>query len=140
MQEATLAYGADFAVAKEPGEAERSEPLLDELSIVIWLSEHPLAAAVATAQTTAINRRVFQVAMGSGEQRIHIFSGCGGGASLKLDGLPKPGSRAHSDSPGTGVGAEEVANQEVAAMKVLQVFIDHQSDEQVSPRALLVLG
>ena len=57
MQKVFLADRADFAVAKKAGEAERPKFLLDHLGIVTWAAEKILTAAIATAKTTAIERR-----------------------------------------------------------------------------------
>ena len=55
MEKITLAYGPNLAVAEKPGQAEGSEPLLNHFSVVIGLSEHVLAAPVATAKAAAVD-------------------------------------------------------------------------------------
>jgi len=73
MQETALAYRTYLTVTEETCQPQRSEPLLHKLSIMVGAAKHPLAASVATAQAASINRRVLQLAAGSGQQFVHVF-------------------------------------------------------------------
>ena len=47
---------------------------------------------------------------------------------------PGRGSGPHGQAAGLRIAAQDVAHQKIAAMKILQVFVDHQADEQIAPR------
>ena len=50
---------------------------------------------------------------------------------------PWRGQAPHGDAAGVGVGAQDVAHQEIAAVEILQVFVDDQADEQIAARLQL---
>jgi hypothetical protein len=104
------------------------------------LAEQAMAPSIATAQATPINDRVAQLPRGAGQQRGHVFGRCRGVASLELNRLTQPRPGADRDAPGARVGAQEIADEKVAAMKFLQVLVDDQSDEKVATCLFLVLG
>ncbi len=57
-----------------------------------------------------------------------------------MNGLAQARQRADGDAAGARVGAKQVADQEVAAMKFVEVLVDHQADEQIPARLLLFFG
>ncbi len=50
---------------------------------------------------------------------------------------PRRGNALTCNAPGARVGAEQLADQKIAAMKILQVFVHHQADEQITARRFL---
>ena len=69
-----------------------------------------------------------------------FFGGGGRRTPLELHGLPLARQGAHGNAAGPGVGAEQVANEEIAPMKFLEVFIDHEPDKQVAAGFFLFVG
>src|SRR5256885_593543 len=78
MQKVALANRPDFTVAKETGQAEGSEALLNHLGIVIRRSKHVLTAPIATAKTPAVNGGLAEASLGAGQKFVHVFSGRSG--------------------------------------------------------------
>src|ERR1035441_3953751 len=99
-----------------------------------------LSPPVATAQTAAVYRFVAQLLPGARQQFLHVLSGGILRPALELDRLAQARQRPHGNAPGARVGAQQVADQEVATVEVLQVLVDNQADEQVTACSLLLFG
>src|ERR1035437_8979376 len=140
MQKALFAHRPDLAVAEEARQTHRPEPLLDQLRVMMRTAKEILSPPVATAQTAAVYRFVAQLLPGARQQFLHVLSGGILRPALELDRLAQARQRPHGNAPGARVGAQQVADQEVATVEVLQVLVDHQPNEQVAARSLLLLG
>src|SRR5437870_2217566 len=92
-----VADRADFAVAEESSQSQRPQLFLNQTCVVVRLAEEPMPATVATAQAASVNPAVVQALFRSSEQRDHVFPGRCGVASLKLQGLARPGHCADRD-------------------------------------------
>src|SRR6266568_9604787 len=103
------------------------------------LAEQAVAAAVATAQARAVERFAGELLARAPQQGGDVFGAGGGVAALELDGLARPREGADGDDAGLGVRADEIADEKIAAVKVLEVLVDDQSDEQVAARFALFL-
>ena len=68
------------------------------------------------------------------EQFVHVLGRRRRVAPLKLHGLPRARQRADGQHAGARVGADEIAHEKIAAMKILEVFVDDKADEQVALR------
>ena len=121
MQEILFADGADLAVAEKAREADGAELILDTFGVVVGAAKEALAAAVATAQAPAINRRAFELFHGATEQFVHVFHRGGGGAALKLHGLARARESAHGNRPRFGIGAQEIAHEKIERA-VMEIF------------------
>src|SRR5947209_3229041 len=129
VEEVLFTNRTDFAVAEKTGEADRPEAILNAFGVVIGPAKEALAAAIATAQARTVNLRVAKLFGCAPEQLVHVFHGGGGGTALKLHRLAGARKGAHRDAAGTRVGAEQVANQKIAAMEIFEVLVHHQADE-----------
>ena len=133
MQETLVAHGTNFSVAEKSGKAERSELILNQIGIVIFAAEQSASPAVAAAQACPVNDPGLVLFAGRGEQNLQIVARRACVASLELDRLAGSGESAHGDAPGIRIGTEEVPDEEITALKILEVFVDHQADKQVTP-------
>lgn len=140
MEEVALADGADFAIAEKAGNTERAEFLLDHAGVVVGRAEKVLSAAVATAQTAAIDGAAGKLRAGADEEVVQVLGGGLGVAAVELDGLAGPEAGADGDVPGTRIGADQITDEEIAAMKLFQVFVDDEADEEVAAGLALVGG
>src|SRR5690349_12728926 len=96
------------------------------------------AAPIAGTQTAAVHGFTLQLVPGPGEQFGQILGRRRRGTTLELDGLAKPRQSANSYAARSGIGAEQVAHEEITAVKFLQVFIHHQADKEVTARLFLI--
>jgi len=139
MQETLVPNRPNLTVAEKAGQAKWPQLLLDHLGVVVGFAKQALAPAVATAEATPINGNIFQPGFGSPQQLIHVLGRRRCRAALELNGLPQARQSANRNAAGTGVSSEQIANQEVTAMELLSIFIDHQADEQIAARFFLFL-
>ena len=65
MQKIAFADWAELAIAEETRQANWAEPLLDQFRIVIGLPKQALPAAVATAETPAVEWRLLETFTGA---------------------------------------------------------------------------
>src|SRR5581483_1617577 len=140
VQEAAFADRTNFTIAKKAGQPDWAKALLNELSVMIGTAEHSLAASIATAQTAPIYRSFAQGRARARQEFVHVFGRRGGRAALELDGLAQSWSSPDGDAARPRVGAQQVPNQEISAMKLFEIFIDDQTDEEIAARAFLLLG
>ena len=101
-----------------PATAPPRHLFVDEPGVVVGLAEQVAAAAVAREH----QRRPSALA---GEQEAQVLVGAVGVADLELDGRPDLGDGADGEVPGLRVGAEHVADQEVAAPEGVLLLVDH---------------
>ena len=73
---------------------------------------------------------------GAAQQRLQVLRRRGGGPPLKLHGLA--GARQRADSDAARAMSPEIADQEIAAMKLLHIFVNNQADKQIAPRLALL--
>src|SRR5258706_12950281 len=139
VEEVLFANRTDFAIAKESRQAGRADELLNVAGVVVVLAKETVTAPVATAKAGAINRTVFDLGAQLLQEHRHVFGAGGGVAPLKLNGLAGPWIGADGQRSRFGIGADEVADEEITAMKFIEVFVHHQADEKVAARFLLVL-
>jgi len=59
---------------------------------------------------------------------------------LELDGLTQPRHGSDSDRARAWVSPQQIANEEIAPMKILQVLVDYQPYNEVATRAFLFFG
>jgi len=137
VQKIPVADGADLAIAKEAGEAQGPKLLLDVARIVARDAKQARAAPVAATKAAAQNLASLQVCASTREKVGNVFRACGGIAALKLNGLTGTGERADGEGAGVGVGADEVADEEIAAMKFIEVFVDDESHKKIALAFLL---
>lgn len=128
-----MADGSDFAVAEEAGEGElAAEMFVDEAGIVVAMAEESLAAAGAAAEAGGEDGLVGEADAGLVEEGGEVVGGGFAVAELELDGLADADAGADGDDAAVGVGAEEVADEEIAAAMFLEVFVDGEADEDVA--------
>ena len=140
MQKTFFADRTDFSVAEKSGEADRSEFLLDEDGVVVRRAEKIFSATVAGAKAAAVNRRAAEFFFRAREQFTHVLGRRRRVAPLELDGLSRARQRADGEHAGIRIAADEVAHKKITAMKILEVFVDDEADEQIAARLLLVGG
>src|SRR5439155_6707972 len=140
VQKVPFAHRTDFAVAKKAGQFQRPQLPLNKSRVVVRMAEQTLPPSVATAQAPAKNRGSAQLLSGARQQLEHVFRRRGGVPALELDGLAQAGQPADGDSARARVGAEEVAHQEIASLKFLQILVDNQAHKQVALGLFLVAG
>jgi len=141
VEKILLADGADFAIAEKPRQRQPAKIFLDHLRVVAGFAKEIFPAAIAAAQAAAQNFGVGEFSFGAGKQGLHVLGGGLGVAAMKLDGLADSRERANGNAAGAGIGADEIADEEVAAMKFLEVFIDDKADEKIAAAfALIVRG
>ena len=133
VQETLVAHGTNFSVAEKPGESEGTELILNQIGIVIFAAEQSASPSVAAAQACAVNDPGLVFFARRGEQHFQIVCGRASVAPLELDRLAGSGESAHGDAPGIRIGTEEVPDEEITALKILEVFVDDQADKQVAP-------
>lgn len=140
MEEISIADRADFAVAEKPGQAHRSQTLLDQGAVVIGISEEMGASSVAAAEAATIHLASCQSALGPIEQGDHVFGGGIGVSALKLDGLALAGKGSHCQASALGRRSDQVTNQKVTPMEFFPVFIGDKAHEQIATGLLLFIG
>src|SRR5262245_39018505 len=99
-----------------------------------------MAAPIATAEAPAVNRFSSQTPLDALQQRFDVFGARGGVAPLKLDWLPRARRCSDRQRPQLWVGANDVADEKIPAMKFLQILVDHEADEQIALRLFLFFG
>src|ERR1700677_4410337 len=124
VQKTFFTDGPNFPVAEKAGQGERAELLLDQGRIVVSHAEEILTASIAAAKAAAINRDIAQILFSAHEQFAHIFGRRRGITPLKLHGLAGAGKRADGEDARIWIAADELAHQEITAMKILEVFVD----------------
>jgi hypothetical protein len=67
------------------------------------------------------------------EQFVHVLGRRRRVAPLELHGLPRARQRADGQHAGIRVAADEIAHEKIAAMKILEVFVDDEADEAGCP-------
>src|SRR5437867_7825258 len=138
VQKIALAHRTNFAIAEKSGQTRRPEVTLNQLHVVVRAAEQALPAPVATAKAAAIKGGAFELRFRARQQRQQVFGGSRRVPALKLNGLAETGQCADREGTGARVRAEQVANQEIAALKFLDILVDNQTHEQVSLRLLPV--
>ena len=138
MKIITLAHGPDFAVAKETAEADVAQVMLHQPGIVIGGAKQIFAAAVAAAQATPKHGGGLQRFTGAMQQFIKILAGGTGIAALKLQGLT--GTRQGADSNGAivRISPDEIADEKIAAMKLVEILVHHHANKKIAARLLLI--
>ena len=139
MQKVFFANRTDLAVAKKSGQTNGTKLPLHMARIVAGFTEEAEAASIATAKASTVNRLTRKLLVGTPQKHRDIFGAGGCVAPLKLQGLPRSRQRTHGDTAGFGVSADEIADEKVAPMKFLQVFIGDQADKKIAARLLLFL-
>ncbi len=129
VQEILLPDGSDFSVAEEPGETQGAKMILDHPGVMARAAKKIFPPPRAAKQAAAVNFGAAQVPAGRLQQIIHVLGGGSGITPLKLYGLAGARQRAHGQHPRIGVAANQISHQEITAMKILQVFIDDETDE-----------
>jgi len=137
VQKIPVADGANLAIAKKAGEAHGTELFLDVACIVTRHAKQARAATVAAAKAGAENVASFQVCASTPEKLRDVFGARGGVTALELNGLSRTRQSADGEGAGVGVGADEIADEEIAAMKFIEVFVDDESNKKVSLAFLL---
>src|SRR5579859_4112607 len=137
MQKALVANGPNLAVTEKTGQANRPQLLLDHLGIVVGLAKQALAASIATAEAAAVEWSLFDGGFSSNQQFVHILGGRRRRTPLELDGLAQARQSADGDAAGAGIGSEQIADEEIAAMEFVTIFIDDQADKEIAARLLL---
>jgi hypothetical protein len=140
MQKVLMPNRSYLPIAKESGQSNGANLFLNVPGVVIWLAEKAVPPAIATAKTRAVYGSVFDLLSELLQQARHVFGTRPRIPTLELDGLP--GARVGTDGNRSRfrVGANEIANQKIATMKLLKVFVDDKSDKKISTRLLLFLG
>ena len=109
---------------------------MNESGVVIGNSEEALPSAAAGKETTAIYLIAGQIRFCLFQTDDEIFIGGMCIAQLKLDGLPGAGEGSGCNGSTFGIGADEIANQKVASPKLLLIFVEDQTEEEITLRPL----
>ena len=125
MEKAFLADRANLAIAEETGQADRAKSLLNFFGVVVRAAKEVLSATVAATQAAAVDGFPDQLVTSARKQSLHVFAGGGSGAALELDGLALARQGGHRDASRTRVGANEIADEEIAAVEFLKILIHH---------------
>ena len=107
---------------------------------MISLAEQALSASLAATETAAIKGPALELRLGAVQELGHIFSGGSGGAPLELNGLAQARQRGDRDAPGARVSGQEVADEEIAAVIILDVFVHDQADKEIAASLFLLVG
>lgn len=129
VQEIFITNGADFAVAEKADQSDGAEFFLDQGSVVARFAKEPFAAPIAAAQATAVDDVVANLLFQAVEQDVQVLRSGGGVATLKLNCLAKTRKGTDGQAAAGGVAAEDVADEEIAAVKIFEVFVDDEADE-----------
>src|SRR5262249_37462070 len=140
VQEGLAADGADLAVAEKAGERDRAELGGHAARVVVGGAEQAGAAAVAATEHGGGRPGLAQGLGGGGGPLAQVLVGGGGVAHLELERLADARVGADADGAALAVDTGEVADQVVAAAKLVLVLVDGEADEQVAGGALLHLG
>jgi glycosidase len=136
VEEVRSADGSDLAVAEEAGGRHGAEGSGHRFGIVAGGTEEMFAAAVA-AEEEAGDGSLLACGQG-GEEGLEFLVGAGSVAELVLQGLSRARMGADNHGPGGGVGAEDMAHEEIAAAELLFVFVDGEAREEIAPGALFL--
>ena len=139
MQKVFLSNRTDFAIAEKAREAKRPETALNHGCIMMRIAEKICAAPVATAEASSIYDLTFQLFMSPVQEGKHVLIRGGRIAPLELNRLSGPGMDTDGDHPGIRIHAQEISNQEIAPVKLFEILIHHQTDEQITLAFLLFL-
>src|SRR5437867_4222637 len=107
--------------------------------VVPGISKKASPPTIATAQTTAINRRFPKPFLDPLQQRLDVLRPGPRRPSLKLHRLSRTRISPNGNRPGVGIRTDEIANEEIAAVKFLGVFVNHEPDKQIALGLLLLL-
>src|SRR5688572_20613761 len=124
MKEISIADRANFAVAKEAGQGQRTETALDHSRVVTGITKQVGTAPITAAEAATVNRRAFQLFVRPGEEREHVFVGGGGIAPLELHGLSGARQCADGDNARVRVRADEVSDEEITTVKIIEIFVN----------------
>ena len=138
MEEGGASDGADFAVAEEATEGDGGEDFVEEVGVVVGLAVEVLAAAEAGEHEGALGQGTGVVGGVTAKDGGQVFTGGEGVAEVELDHLALAEHLANGEGPGLGVGADEVADEEVALLGiVLELVHDHAEEEGIAHEALV---
>src|SRR5688572_33201198 len=98
-----------------------------------------MAAAVATAQAAPVNRPARKPLLHSLQQCRDVLGPGRCRATLKLHRLAWTRISPDCNGARLRIGAEQIADEEVATMKLVEVFVDDQAHKEVPLRPFLVL-
>src|SRR5205823_4525536 len=115
VQITRVADRADFAVAEKSGARDRAKNIGECRRIVIGHAEKALAASVAGKNERGKRLAAFEAIQLCEFHQILV----GGGlvAQLVLQGLPGSDPRTDRDCARLGIGAEQVADEKIAALQ-----------------------
>jgi len=119
VQKILVADGPDFPVAEESSQPGQRKMFLHQRGIVARPAKKIFAAAVAAEQAAPVNWPIGQFGFGAAEQFVHVLVSGRGIAALELDGLAHARQRADGQHAGTGIAAEQIAHEKIAAMNKL---------------------
>src|SRR5262249_2984316 len=105
--------------------------------VVVGLLEEPAAPAVAGKQERSGGALLVRVDVQL-QQFVQVFVGSGGVADMKLNGLPGAHAIRDRKRAAVAVHADYVANQEIAALKAILVFVDHPTNMEATLKKLLI--
>jgi hypothetical protein len=129
VQKRLAANRPDLAVTKDSGERHIVERIGKDRGVMIRHAKQTFPAACAREQQNAelVGRFIFGT-LGNSEQ---ILMGRPKIAQLKLYGLSSAWISAHCYGPDLGVGSQNIPDQEIALLKILNIFGGSQTKKQV---------
>src|SRR5262245_27640624 len=137
MDEVLAADGAELALGEEAGHGDVPRLGADGPGVVVRLVEEARAAAVAGEEQGA-GRPVLVGAEVELEQGVQVFVGSLGVADVELHRLADPDPVGEGQVTALPVEAEDVAYQEIAALDVSPVLVDHPADVQTLLKQFLI--
>src|SRR5205823_6518638 len=137
--EVLAADGAELAHREEARDGDRAEDVADEPDVVVGLAEEARAATVAGEEEAPLHARRRALGALPLQEPAQVLVGARLVADVELDGLPHPDHVVDRDPPRL-VGADHVADEEVAPLERLLVLVDHPADMEALLDALAVVG
>ncbi len=134
MHEILAADRADLPHCKEAGDGYWAKDLAKSRNVVVRIGKESEAAVVATEQEGSAEPRASAGLPFVKQQATEVLIGGLGVADVELDRLPDPNDVGDRD-PSRLVAPDHVADQEVAALEPLLVFVD----DPANVKPLLVL-
>src|SRR5438552_288643 len=134
VEEVAAADRTELAGSEETGDLRAVERLGEDAGVVVGLVEEVPAPPVAREQQGGVR-------LPSGEEQAEVLVGGGAVAHLELDGGADLDQRVDGDGPVGPVRPQHVPDEEVAAVVLGDLLVDHQAQVEALVDELdLVLG
>src|SRR5437773_528017 len=129
MQEVAPSDRTNLALGKESRRRDRTEPLLHDPAIVMGLVKESLSTP-ATAEQEGPERGILVRRSIHGQEKVQVVARRLRVAEVELHGLAFLNDVSDRNGPGLLIRSDEVPNEEIAALEMTPVLIDHDAQVQ----------